>query len=367
MALTAGIVGLPNVGKSTLFNAITKAGAHAANYPFATIDPNVGIVDVPDSRLYTIADIVKPRSVVPTSFEFTDIAGLVKGASKGEGLGNQFLSHIREVDAIIHVVRCFENSDVPHVDGSVDPVRDVETIHTELIFADLDIVQKRLPRIEKKAKLNVDKDTKEEYELLKQIEELLYEERPIRDMTLTTDEKARLKSYGFLTMKPMLYVCNISEDALSTGEENDHVDKIHALAKTQNAEAITISAQIEAELSELSDEDKAQYLEELGLEDSGLNRLIQRSYTLLNLKTFFTAGEKEVRAWTFKEGMTAPQCAGIIHTDFQKGFIRAETMRYEDLVEFGSMQKVKEAGKMRLEGKDYIVQDGDILLFRFNL
>ena len=367
MALTAGIVGLPNVGKSTLFNAITKAGAHAANYPFATIDPNVGIVDVPDSRLYTIADIVKPRSIVPTSFEFTDIAGLVKGASKGEGLGNQFLSHIREVDAIIHVVRCFENTDVPHVDGSVDPVRDVETIHTELILADLDIVQKRLPRIEKKAKLNVDRETKLEYDLLKSIEALLYDERPIRDMSLTDDEKAQLKSYGFLTMKPMLYVCNISEAALTSGEENTHVEKIHNLAKSQNAEAITISAQIEAELSELSDEDKAAYLEELGLDDSGLNRLVQRSYTLLNLKTFFTAGEKEVRAWTFKEGMTAPQCAGIIHTDFQKGFIRAETMRYEDLVNYGSMQKVKEAGKMRLEGKDYIVQDGDILLFRFNL
>ncbi|MFP4078602.1 MAG: redox-regulated ATPase YchF [Candidatus Izemoplasmataceae bacterium] len=367
MALTAGIVGLPNVGKSTLFNAITKTKAHAANYPFATIDPNVGIVDVPDARLYTIADIVKPKSIVPTSFEFTDIAGLVKGASKGEGLGNQFLSHIREVDAIIHVVRCFEDGDVPHVDGSVDPIRDVETIHTELILADLDIVQKRLPRIEKKAKLNIDRETKEEFELLKQLETALYDERPIRDMTLTKEEKDTLKSYGFLTQKPMLYVCNISEEALTSGEENKHVDNVHALAASQNAEALTISAQIEAELSELPEEDKAAYLEELGLNDSGLNRLIKRSYTLLNLKTFFTAGEKEVRAWTFKEGMRAPECAGIIHTDFQKGFIRAETMRYEDLVEHGSMQKVKEAGKMRLEGKDYIVKDGDILLFRFNL
>ncbi len=367
MALTAGIVGLPNVGKSTLFNAITKAGAHAANYPFATIDPNVGIVDVPDARLYKIANIVQPKSVVPTSFEFTDIAGLVKGASKGEGLGNQFLSHIREVDAIIQVVRCFEDGDIPHVEGSVDPVRDVETIHTELILSDLDIVQKRLPRIEKKAKLNIDRETKREYDLLKQIETLLYDERPIRDMALTVDETAQLKSYGFLTMKPMLYVCNISEDALTGDEENTHVERIHALARSQNAEALTISAQIEAELSELPDEDKKAYLVDLGLETSGLNRLIRRSYTLLNLKTFFTAGEKEVRAWTFKEGMTAPECAGIIHTDFQKGFIRAETIKYDDLMRYGSMQKVKEAGKMRLEGKQYVVKDGDILLFRFNL
>ena len=367
MALTAGIVGLPNVGKSTLFNAITKAGAHAANYPFATIDPNVGIVDVPDERLHKIADIVQPKSLVPTSFEFTDIAGLVKGASKGEGLGNQFLSHIREVDAIIHVVRCFDNADIPHVDGSVDPVRDIDTIHTELVYADLDIVEKRLPRIEKKAKLKVEKDTVLEYDLLKSIHEALLENRPIRDMSLTKDEKNQLKSYGFLTLKPMLYVANISEEALVSGEENDHVKKLYALAKDQNAEAITISAQIEAELSELDSEDKVAYLDDLGLDAAGLDRLIQRSYTLLNLKTFFTAGEKEVRAWTFKEGMTAPQCAGIIHTDFQRGFIRAETMTYEDLVAYGSMQKVKEAGKMRLEGKEYVVKDGDILLFRFNL
>lgn len=367
MALTAGIVGLPNVGKSTLFNAITKAGAHAANYPFATIDPNVGIVDVPDERLLKIAEIVKPKSLVPTSFEFTDIAGLVKGASQGEGLGNQFLSHIREVDAIIHVVRCFDNADIPHVDGSVDPVRDIDTIHTELVYADLDIVEKRLPRIEKKAKLKVEKDMVLEYDLLKNIHEALLENRPIRDMDLTKDEINQLKSYGFLTLKPMLYVANISEEALVSGEENAHVENLYALAENQNAEAITISAQIEAELSELDSEDKVAYLDDLGLDAAGLDRLVQRSYTLLNLKTFFTAGEKEVRAWTFKEGMRAPECAGIIHTDFQRGFIRAETMTFDDLVSYGSMLKVKEAGKMRLEGKEYVVKDGDILLFRFNL
>jgi GTP-binding protein YchF len=367
MALTAGIVGLPNVGKSTLFNAITKAGAHAANYPFATIDPNVGIVDVPDERLNKIADIIQPKSLVPTSFEFTDIAGLVKGASKGEGLGNQFLSHIREVEAIIHVVRCFDNADIPHVDGSIDPVRDIDTIHTELVYADLDIVEKRLPRIEKKAKLKVEKDMVLEHELLKRIHEALLENRPIRELSLTDEEKKELKSYGFLTLKPMLYVANISEEDLINVQDNEYVKALYDLASTQNAEAITISAQIESELSELDSDDKTAYLDELGLKASGLDRLVQRSYTLLNLKTFFTAGEKEVRAWTFKVGMTAPQCAAVIHTDFQRGFIRAETMTFSDLVKYGTMQKVKEAGKMRLEGKDYVVKDGDILLFRFNI
>ncbi len=367
MALTAGIVGLPNVGKSTLFNAITKAGAHAANYPFATIDPNVGIVNVPDQRLEAIASIINPKEIIPTGFEFTDIAGLVKGASKGEGLGNQFLSHIREVEAIVHVVRCFEDGDVVHVDGSIDPLRDMETINTELIFADLDVVDKRLPKIAKKAQLKVDKEVEEEYKILKSIHEALLNNEPVRNLTLNQNEWDMIKHYGFLTQKPLVYVCNVSEDMLMSDEVSVYVDAVFKKAESENAKAITVSAQIESEISELDDDEKQEFLESMGLYKSGLDALIQESYELLNLRTFFTAGEKEVRAWTFKKGMTAKQCAGVIHSDFERGFIRAETIHYDDLMYFKSMQKAKEAGKVRSEGKEYIAKDGDIMLFRFNV
>ena len=367
MALTAGIVGLPNVGKSTLFNAITKAGALAANYPFATIEPNIGSVVVPDQRLYHIAEIVQPKKIVPTTFEFTDIAGLVKGASTGEGLGNQFLSHIREVDAIIHVVRCFEDDNVTHVDGGVDPLRDIETIDIELIFSDLDIVEKRLPKIEKKAMLKVDEAMTKEYQVLKTIHETLLDNQPIRSISLTEYERNLIKGYGFLTLKPVLYVCNISEDDLTNQVMNVYAQRVIDHAQKERSEAILISAKIESELSDISDIDKAMFLEELGLNETGLDQLINKTYQLLGLQTFFTAGEKEVRAWTFKKGYTAPQCAGIIHTDFQKGFIRAETLHYDDLLKHQSMHQAKENGKMRSEGKTYIVKDGDIILFRFNV
>jgi GTP-binding protein YchF len=367
MALTAGIVGLPNVGKSTLFNAITKAGALAANYPFATIEPNVGTVIVPDERLYTIAEIVNPKKIVPTTFEFTDIAGLVKGASKGEGLGNQFLSHIREVDAIIHVVRCFEDKNVTHVDGDIDPIRDIETIDLELIFSDLEIVEKRLPKIEKKAQLKVDPDAVKEYELLKTIQETLLNNQTIRTIKHTTEELKLIKGYGFLTLKPVIYALNISEDDFAANHINHHAESVLKHAENEHTEALLISAKIEAELSELDAMEKAMFLEELGVKESGLDQLIKKSYDLLGLKTFFTAGEKEARAWTFKNGMTAPECAGVIHSDFQKGFIRAETISYDDLIQLGSMVACKEQGKMRSEGKTYLVKDGDIMLFRFNV
>ena len=367
MGLTAGIVGLPNVGKSTLFNAITKAGALAANYPFATIDPNVGVVEVPDNRLDKLVEIVNPKKTIPTIFEFTDIAGIVKGASKGEGLGNKFLSHIREVDAIVQVVRAFDDPNVTHVDGTVDPVRDIETINLELIFADIEVVEKRIPKIEKKAQLKVDKDCVYEYEVLSRVRDCLNDNRPIRTMKLNENELALLKNFNFLTLKPMLYVANIAEEEIADYDGNEYVKTIKTFASNEGSEVVVISAKIESELSELDDEEKMMFLEELGVTEPGLDKLIKRSYFLLGLETYFTAGVKEVRAWTFKRGSKAPKCAGVIHTDFEKGFIRAETIKFNDFVTYNGEQGCKENGKMRLEGKEYIVQDGDIMHFLFNL
>ena len=367
MGLTAGIVGLPNVGKSTLFNAITKAGALAANYPFATIDPNVGVVEVPDERLDKLSELVQPKKTIPTIFEFTDIAGIVKGASKGEGLGNKFLSHIREVDAIVQVVRAFEDPNVTHVDGSVDPIRDIETINLELIFADLEVVEKRLPKIEKKAIMKVDPESVEEYRLLSAIHDVLLSDKPIRTMRLNDNEKRFLKHFNFLTLKPMVYVANIDENDIADYDDNPYVKQIARFAGDDASDMVVISAKIESELSELDDDEKTMFLEELGVSESGLDQLIKHSYALLGLETFFTAGPKEVRAWTFRHGSKAPTCAGIIHSDFEKGFIRAETIKYPDYIAFGGEHGAKEAGKMRLEGRDYVVQDGDVLHFLFNL
>jgi len=367
MGLTAGIVGLPNVGKSTLFNAITKAGALAANYPFATIDPNVGVVEVPDERLYKLTELVKPKKTVPTIFEFTDIAGIVKGASRGEGLGNKFLSHIREVDAIIQVVRAFDDDNVTHVDGTIDPVRDIETINLELIFADLEVVDKRIPKILKKATLKVDQDAVEEYKLLKLIQDTLMDNKPIRTIKFNENELALIRNFNFLTLKTMLYVANISEDEINDFKNNEYVKKIKEFAALEDSEVVVISAKIEAELGELDDEEREMFLEDLGIKESGLDKLIKRSYRLLGLETYFTAGPQEVRAWTFKKGMKAPQCAGIIHSDFERGFIRAETITYEDYIKYGGELGCKDAGKSRSEGKSYVVKDGDVLLFRFNV
>ncbi len=366
MSLTAGIVGLPNVGKSTLFNAITKQTILAANYPFATIDPNVGVVAVPDKRLDFLNELYKPKSLVPTSFEFTDIAGLVKGASLGEGLGNKFLSHIREVDAICEVVRCFENKDIIHVENVVDPIRDIEIIEVELILADLEVVENRFNKIGKKAALSKDKEVQKEAAILTKLKEALEKNIPIRRIELTDDEKAYIKPFNLLTSKPIIYVANVSEDDLLT-QDNKYISLVKEYAKKDNAEVVTICAKIESDLVDMSEDEKKMFLNELGIDSSGIEKLIQASYHLLGLKTFFTAGSDECRAWTFKSGMKAPECAGIIHTDFQKGFIKAEVMSFEDLEKYKDEKSVKEAGRMRLEGKEYVMQDGDICYFRFNV
>ena len=352
MSLKAGIVGLPNVGKSTLFNAITKQNILAANYPFATIEPNVGMVTVPDERIDFLEKLYKPKKTIPATFEFTDIAGLVEGASKGEGLGNKFLSHIREVDAICEVVRCFDDGNITHVSGTVDPIRDIEIINVELLLADLEVVENRLNRMGKKARMANDKEAIKELELLEKIKENLLKNICPRNLDLTEEELKILKPFNLLTIKPIIYVANVNESEIS--EENNYVKNLKEYANKENAQVIVICAKIESELSELDDEEKKEFLNELGIQESGLDKLIKSSYKLLGLSTYLTAGPDEVRAWTYKQGMKAPECAGIIHTDFQKGFIKAEIMSYNDLERLGSELKVKEAGKMRLEGKDYM-------------
>jgi ribosome-binding ATPase len=366
MALATGIVGLPNVGKSTLFNAITQAGAESANYPFCTIDPNVGVVDVPDKRLDKLAELIKPQRVVPTSFQFVDIAGLVKGASRGEGLGNKFLSHIREVDAIIHVVRCFEDENITHVAGKVDPAADIETITLELVLADLETVEKRLERVQKQKKSG-DKAAALEHDILARLQQALAEGKPARVVELDQEERKVIKSLNLLTMKNVLYAANVSEKDIANADENPYVQVVREIAAGEGAEVVPISAQVEAEIAELEGDERAMFLEELGLEQSGLDRLIGAAYKLLGLITYFTAGEKEVRAWTIREGTKAPQAAAVIHTDFERGFIRAEVTAYEDLIACGSQAMAREKGLLRLEGKDYVVQDGDIMTFRFNV
>ncbi|SFS37054.1 redox-regulated ATPase YchF [Marininema halotolerans] len=366
MALTTGIVGLPNVGKSTLFNAITRAGAESANYPFCTIDPNVGVVDVRDERMDQLAAMVNPQRVVPTSFQFTDIAGLVKGASKGEGLGNQFLSHIREVDAIIHVVRCFDDENIVHVSGEVNPLEDMETINLELVLSDLETVERRLDRIARQ-KRSGDKDAAAEHGILEKLHGALTEGHPARSVDLDEDERKRVSSLNLLTLKRMLYAANVSEDDVADADANPHVIALKKQAQVEGAEVVTISAQLEAEIVELEGEERELFLEELGLQSSGLDRLVAAAYRLLGLATYFTAGEKEVRAWTIRQGMRAPQAAGVIHSDFERGFIRAEVVGYNDLMEAGSMAGAREKGFLRSEGKEYVVNDGDVILFRFNV
>lgn len=361
-----GIVGLPNVGKSTLFNAITKAGAESANYPFCTIDPNIGIVAVPDERLDKLAEMYNPKKVTPTAIEFLDIAGLVKGASKGEGLGNKFLSHIREVDAIVHVVRCFDDGNIVHVEGSVDPARDIETINLELIFSDLEAIEKRIEKTRKQMKSG-DKKYQTELEILERIKATLEKGLPLRSMEFDSDEQEYVKQLFLLTGKPVLYCANISEEGISTVDENPYIAKVKEIAEKENSEVIIVCARVEEEISQLDDEEKEMFLEELGLEESGLDKLIKASYKLLGLISFLTAGEQEVRAWTIVQGTKAPQAAGKIHSDFERGFIRAEIIAYDDLMKCGSYAAAREQGLVRSEGKEYVMQDGDVTLFRFNV
>jgi GTP-binding protein YchF len=365
MSLTAGIVGLPNVGKSTLFNAITKKSILMANYPFATIDSNVGVVIVPDERIDVLKNMYNPERVIPTTYEFTDIAGLVKGASNGEGLGNKFLSHIREVDAVVEVVRCFDDENIIHVDGSVDPIRDIEVINVELVLSDLEIVTSRINRIGKKAMTTKNKDDVKEIELLERIKEALESNIPVRKLGLDEEEKKLISSFNLITLKPIIYALNVEDNDINTG--NNYTKLVEDYAKKEGSETAIICAKLESELSELDEEEKKLFLDDLGIKESGVERLINKTYDLLGLATFFTVGKDEVRAWTFKKGSKAPECAGIIHSDFEKGFIKAEVMSYNDLVNAGSELKVRELGKARIEGKEYIMQDGDICHFRFNV
>jgi GTP-binding protein YchF len=366
MGLTCGIVGLPNVGKSTLFNAITQAGAESANYPFCTIDPNVGVVEVPDERMHRLVEMVNPKRIVPTAFEFVDIAGLVKGASRGEGLGNKFLAHIREVDAIAHVVRCFVDENITHVSGKIDPISDIEIINLELILADLESVEKKIERTRKNLK-GGDKKVQLEMDVLVKLKEAFENEQPARSLDLEEEERSAVRDLHLLTIKPILYVSNVSESEVAQSDDNPYVQKVREFAAKEGAEVIVISARVESEIAELEGEDKAMFLEELGLQESGLDRLIRAAYKLLGLNTYFTAGVQEVRAWTIRKGTKAPQAAGVIHTDFERGFIRAEIVAYDDLVGAGSMAAARDKGLLRSEGKEYVVADGDVIHFRFNV
>ena len=365
MSLKCGIVGLPNVGKSTLFNALTRAGIAAENYPFCTIEPNVGVVEVPDPRLQQLAALVKPQRVVPAIVEFVDIAGLVAGASHGEGLGNQFLAHIRETDAIVNVVRCFDDPNIVHVAGRVDPVADIEVIQTELCLADLATVDKALQRAHKAAKSGHDKDAAKLAALLGRVRAHLDEGRPVRTLPLSDEERALLKPLCLITAKPAMFVGNVAEDGF--GDDNPHLQRLREVAAQQAAPVVAICAKIEAELADMDEEDRLAFLRELGLQEPGLHRLIRAAYDLLGLQTYFTAGEKEVRAWTIRKGATAPQAAGVIHSDFERGFIRAQTIAFDDFIRYGGEQGAREAGRMRAEGKDYVVQDGDVMNFLFNV